>query len=57
MVGRLFFQKEVKGSNPLVYIKLKDYFGNMLKVLKAAHLGECSARKPEKRKCLFRENT
>ena len=29
----------------------------MLKMLNAVHLGECSAWKLERRKCLFREST
>ena len=56
MVMMLVFDTEVKGSIPLVYAistKFKDYFGNILKMLNAAHLGECSAWKLERRKCLF----
>ena len=37
--------------------KLKDYLGDMLKVLNTVHFGEYSAWKLERRKCLFRKST
>ncbi len=53
MVGRQSLGTEVVGSIPTVYTKCKDYLGNTLKVLKAAHLGECSAMELARQNCLF----